>query len=324
MADTPDTSFFALGNTSSSISYIPFPVGGTTGQVLSKLSATNYDTGWATISSGGSAATWGTITGTLSSQSDLNSALGAKEPTITAGTTSQYWRGDKTWQTLSINLSTQATGTLQAAQEPAHTGDVTNTSGSLALTIANSAVSLAKMANLAANSIIGNNTGLPSAPIALTATQIKTLLAIANTDVSGLGSLATASSVNLATQATGNLPVTNLNSGTSASTSTYWRGDGTWASPSGVPGGSSGQLQYNNAGAFGGYTMSGDATLVTGTGVITIGANVVNNPKLAQMAPLTFKGNVGSSTANASDLTVDQMQMNILHGLLASTFLIMN
>lgn len=48
----------------------------------------------------GGSTTWGGITGTLSNQTDLQNALNAKENSITAGTTAQYWRGDKTFQTL--------------------------------------------------------------------------------------------------------------------------------------------------------------------------------------------------------------------------------
>jgi hypothetical protein len=50
------------------------PTGGTAGQVLSKINSTNYNTQWTSPSGG----TWGSITGTLSNQTDLQSALSGK------------------------------------------------------------------------------------------------------------------------------------------------------------------------------------------------------------------------------------------------------
>lgn len=63
-----------------------------------------------------------------------------------------------------LPLSTGVTGTLQATNFPALTGNVTTTAGSLATAITNSAVTNAMHANMAAFTLKGNATGSAAAP----------------------------------------------------------------------------------------------------------------------------------------------------------------
>lgn len=63
-----------------------------------------------------------------------------------------------------------------------------------AVTPANDDYAVTQLAAIAASSLIGNNTGSPARPIVLTVAQVKTLLAIAAGDVSGLAAVATSGS----------------------------------------------------------------------------------------------------------------------------------
>lgn len=60
-------------------------------------------------------------------------ALSGKEPTITGGTTSQYWRGDKTWSSPVVN-STAGSETDQAASVAAMKSYVASAGGAMSFT----------------------------------------------------------------------------------------------------------------------------------------------------------------------------------------------
>lgn len=92
-----------------------------------------------------------------------------------------------------------------------------------------------------------------------------------------------------------------------------------------APGGTTGQVQFKSGASFAGFTVSGDATLNTATGALTIAASAVSNSKLANSAALTLKGNATTSAAVPQDLTAaDVTALLNVQGLVAARSLIMN
>lgn len=72
--------------------------------------------------------------------------------------------------------TTLLTGTLPAGRMPAHTGDVTSSTGSVALTIAGDAVTNSKLANVSSRTIKGRVTAATGDPEDLTGAQARDVL----------------------------------------------------------------------------------------------------------------------------------------------------
>ena len=107
-------------------------------------------------------------------------------------------------------------------------GDITVSGSGSIWTINAAAVNNSKLSNMAANTIKGNNTGSPTAPIDLTTAQTTAMLDVFTDTLKGL------------TPASG------------GGTANYLRADGTWATPTGTGGvtdGDKGDITVSNAGA---------------------------------------------------------------------------
>lgn len=189
------------------------------------------------------------------------------------------------------------------------TGDVTASGpGSVAATIADGAVTLAKMANMATASFIGRNTALDGVPEVLSATTAKSILAIAQADVSGL---TTASSPTFAGLALGAGDITMTGSlGLTGSRLTKG-----WFTDLEVTNAIAGSVTGNaatvttNANLTGPITSTGNTTAVasqTGTGSTFVMATspTLVTPALGEATYTTLSGgNITDSALTATRVT---------------------
>jgi trimeric autotransporter adhesin len=153
-----------------------------------------------------------------------------------------------------------ATVTLSGIITPSNVVTATSTNTLTNKTIAYGSNTLTDVVGVTATQTLTNKT--LTSPV-LTTPNLGTPSAAVLTSATGLP---------LTTGVTGNLPVTNLNSGTSASASTFWRGDGSWA----AAGGSVATPTVEGS-VYGKMTASGGSPSLTAlgynAGVATTGVN---------------------------------------------------
>jgi hypothetical protein len=243
----------------------------------------------------------------ISTVAGLQTALDGKEPSITAGTTSQYYRGDKTFQTLDKSavglanvdntsdlnkpISTATQTALNAKQNTITTGTISQYfRGDLSLaTLDKTAVGLSNVANVDTTTT-ANITDASNKRFITDAQQT----VLGNTSGTNTGDNATNTTSN--TYADGKVADAITDGVTTIAPSQNAVFDAL-AGKLGTVLTSTNILVGNGSNVATAVAMSGDATL-SNTGVLTIANNAVTLADMAQVATATVLGRNTAGTGN--------------------------
>lgn len=201
-----------------------------------------------------------------------------------------------------------AGGRTTAAEEPAHTGDATNSAGSLAMTVG--AIKGNAVPTLATGALNWSGAAWQFSALAANTTATASNFFTAYNSTTGAFTKAQPAFTDIS----GNIAISQMAGGTGASSSTFWRGDNTWSTPAGSGNvGTSGNMVNGNFPKGTGATTVADSgiavtavpTSVTNDTNVTgsIAANVFTLGWTGTLAAGRLNANVVQSVTNDTNVT---------------------